>query len=139
MTPRADERELGIFDSKNELILDVRMKGGQTNYGWRAWWRPQNSGRRSMASWLGGKSDASRGKPVRMVAESPFDRTAVCSRVHVSELPCVRVHLEILRRVFLGTAFSGKLREQSDPVGIRRSSSGTRDRKSLGARFALDQ
>jgi hypothetical protein len=29
MTPRADERELGVFDSKNELILDVRMKGGQ--------------------------------------------------------------------------------------------------------------
>jgi len=29
MAPRADERELGIFDSKNELILDVWMKGGQ--------------------------------------------------------------------------------------------------------------
>jgi hypothetical protein len=29
MTPRADERELSIFDSKNELILDVWMKGGQ--------------------------------------------------------------------------------------------------------------
>jgi hypothetical protein len=29
MTPRADEREPGIFDSKKELILDVWMKGGQ--------------------------------------------------------------------------------------------------------------
>jgi len=29
MAPRADERELGIFDSKNELILEVWMKGGQ--------------------------------------------------------------------------------------------------------------
>jgi len=29
MTPRADERELSIFDSKSELILDVWIKGGQ--------------------------------------------------------------------------------------------------------------
>src|ERR1700682_605880 len=29
MTPCADERELGIFDSKNEPILEVWMKGGQ--------------------------------------------------------------------------------------------------------------
>jgi hypothetical protein len=29
MTPRADKRELTIFDSRNELILDVWRKGGQ--------------------------------------------------------------------------------------------------------------
>src|SRR3981081_4665569 len=29
MTPRADESEVGIFDAKNERILDVWMKGGQ--------------------------------------------------------------------------------------------------------------
>jgi hypothetical protein len=29
MAPRGNERELSIFDSGNELILDVWMKGGQ--------------------------------------------------------------------------------------------------------------
>ena len=29
MTPRADEREVSIFDSRHELILDIWMKGGR--------------------------------------------------------------------------------------------------------------